>query len=228
MSEFEPFEPTQKGFAHQADLSSTHFSLGFSHDDILKIRKAHIFCHKVFDEERRSWGPDEKLPLTSHATEVGTLLLLAEAPVETVIAGYLHDAFEGYVTVDQNRLRDAIRQEFGERVLALIDAVTEPAKSSASGNWLERKLQVLNNVKAGDSEVAAICCAAKISTLSAANKYLRMGEPVESWSAGSYEENMAMFSQLEEVFFSKNISQILLKQFVHELDIFEALGKANS
>ncbi|WKZ57761.1 MAG: hypothetical protein QY326_03600 [Bdellovibrionota bacterium] len=191
--------------------------------DLVAIRRAAELSSKYFEHIGRKWGPYETIPLSMHEFEVGTLLIMAGESRDVVVAGLLHDLFEGYVQgPDLALLKSEVQCLFGERVLELIEGVTEPQKSSQEGNWLQRKMVVLRSLHRGDRDLASVACAAKISTLAAGNKMLYSGRPLTEWSSGSYHANLALFQEYAQFFRDRNVSPILLEQFELEIRRFES------
>lgn len=206
---------------HESDQAPAIVKLPQILRDAQTIRYAAQLSSDLFEDVPRKWGPTETLPLSAHEYEVGMLLALAGESRDLIIAGLLHDVFEDYVQTDEFHLRDTIRREFGTRVLELIERVTEPPKSSAPGNWWDRKLMVLYKIRDGDKDAATLACAAKISTLAAGNKMLYMGRPVSEWSSGPLEDNVRVFNFWAREFECKGVSPLLLNQFRAELELFK-------
>lgn len=184
------------------------------------IREAIEFSAELFRGVQRRWGPNENMALFSHQYEVGLLLALSGYGRDVIVAGFLHDLFEDYVSHDKQRLRNQALTQFGDRVVQLVDAVTEPPKRGNSNFW-ERKLAVLNQISVGDSEMAALSCATKISTIAAGNKFLWMGRPISEWSAGSHDENIRYFDLLLAQYEEKGVNSSLLSEFRRELERFK-------
>lgn len=195
-------------------------SSGLSGQDLLDIRSALRLSFRLFDEQRRSWGPSETLPLSAHTSEVGMLLLASGEKRCVIIAGFLHDLFEGYIKTDRAELEARVRNKFGDEVVRLIESVTEPPKSALPGNWAERKSAVLEKLEKEDRDAATLSCATKISTIAAGNKYLRMGRPLSEWSAGGAQENLDVFEKHLELYARKGVTPALLEQFDLELSLF--------
>jgi len=189
--------------------------------DAQMIRSAAELSSDLFDQAERKWGPHETLPLTAHEYEVGILLALSGAKKEIVIAGFLHDVFEDYVEIDREEIRQRIGSKYGPRVLELIDSVTEPPKSDQPSNWWDRKRAVLSQILEGDSDMATLSCATKISTISAGNKFLRSGRDVNEWSRGTFVDNVTVFEQHLEVYKEKGVPEGLIQQYEIELRIFK-------
>ena len=77
---------------------------------------------------------------------------------DAVIAAVLHDALE-----DTALQRDVIRQQFGERVLAIVDDVTEPPKTVP---WRARKETYIEHLRQSPrDEARAVASADKIHNL---------------------------------------------------------------
>jgi len=192
-------------------------------EDVVTIRNSFRFAAWLFANVDRGWGPLEKLPLTSHAAEVGTILALGRASRDLIIAGFLHDSLERYVKVETNHIRDILFNAFGDRVLRLVEGVTEPIKTDLPGNWLDRKLSILSHVENGDVDLATLCCATKISTIAAGNKWLwTQGGEIKGWSSGSLEDNIVVFERLRDVFVRKGVAEIFISQYDSELSRFKA------
>jgi len=78
---------------------------------------------------------------------------------DAIVAAVLHDTMED-TTLD----REVIRQRFGERVLAIVDDVTEPPKNVS---WRHRKESYIERLRySPHSESRAVASADKIHNLS--------------------------------------------------------------
>ena len=196
------------------------FEMGalYSQIDVVHVRNMIQFCNWVFNDTVRKWGPHEKLPLLSHLAEVGILLAMARRSGAEVVAGIGHDLLENYSDKGTNTLKNTIRLNFGEPVLLLIEASTEPAKDPKKTNWYERKMAVLMHAHEAGPEVTNVVCASKISTVSAGNKMLYSGRPISEWSAGTLEDNLAFFRVARLQFQARGVDPLLLEQFEIELD----------
>jgi hypothetical protein len=190
----------------------------YSPIEVIQLRNSLRESFAFMQDIQRKWGPDRILSHCSHTSEVGMLLILARCPVEVVVAGFLHDVFEGYIKGEVADRRTHVQSVFGSEVYRLIDAVTEPPKSSAPGNWRTRKAAVLDSLAQGDEKVAMICCAIKTSTLSEGNEFIVRGGKITDWSAGSAEENLELYAKYEAEFDRKGVPQCLLDQYRMELN----------
>jgi len=126
-----------------------------------------------FEEE----NAEVRVPVMAHLTSVASIVQRAGWPDPVVAAAYLHDILE-----DRNRegaryresdLRDAV----GDRVTDYVLTLTE-TKVDANGTyigWKDRKLEYIEQIRAGSPEAAGISLADKIHNLWTMNQSLDMG-----------------------------------------------------
>jgi (p)ppGpp synthase/HD superfamily hydrolase len=111
------------------------------------------------------------VPYVSHPYAVGMMLARAGCPEEVIAAGILHDTVEDTcVTLEE------IREQFGDKVAAIVEGCSEPDRSAS---WEERKAHTLNYLRTAPWEVRLVACADKlhnVCTIAAA--YRELGEEV--------------------------------------------------
>lgn len=109
------------------------------------------------------------VPYIAHPLAVAKLLLENDFDSAVAIAGLLHD------TVEDTRVTlEEIRARFGDRVAALVRAVTEPPRTFT---WEERKRAMLQQLEQASFQVLALECADKLDNLrEIQNNYARLGE----------------------------------------------------
>ncbi len=95
-----------------------------------------------------------EMPYLVHPCSVGLLLAGAGCPEDVVVAGLLHDTLE-----DTDLEPEAIRREFGDAVLAIVQGCSEPAKSVP---WEERKRHTLHLLETASDEIRLVSCADKL------------------------------------------------------------------
>ena len=122
-----------------------------------RLYKAVQFASKAHDGQKRKGK--SPAPYIAHPVFVGMELLRLGCDEDTVIAGFLHDTLE-----DTHLSRDAIKREFGENVLNLVQAVTEPkdpnmSKEEKKRTWESRKEAYLERLKSSSVEARAVACA---------------------------------------------------------------------
>ncbi len=198
----------------------------YSPDDLKFMTKALRYVHNTFGEAKpRPWGPHETLPMFHHASQVGLLLVGSGQPKEVVVAGLMHDFYEGYVkSPTRDELESHVKIHFGARVHELISAVTEPAKGPQEGNWRERKLAVVNSLRYAGREASTIVCASKISTMAEGNKFLYQTGDVCGWSAGSWADNLSVFHELRSIFVANRVPWSLVHRYDVELSRWSKHG----
>ncbi|MCP2033444.1 (p)ppGpp synthase/HD superfamily hydrolase [Planomicrobium sp. HSC-17F08] len=97
------------------------------------------------------------IPYISHPFAVGMMLQQADESEEVVAAGILHDTLE-----DTAATEEEIRTVFGEQVLLLVKAASEPDKSRP---WEDRKHHTVSKLAARSREELAIIVADKLHNL---------------------------------------------------------------
>lgn len=97
------------------------------------------------------------IPYISHPFAVGMMLQQAGESEKVVAAGILHDTLE-----DTAATEEEIRAVFGEQVLLLVKAASEPDKSRP---WEDRKRHTVSKLVARSREELAIIVADKLHNL---------------------------------------------------------------
>ena len=113
-----------------------------------KLLEAMEFASTAHKGQFRKFPPN--IPYISHLTAVAQILSRAGFNEEVIIAGLLHDILE-----DTKHTAEELKQRFGDRVLALVLAVTE----NKSLSWIERKEKYLYQLQIADTEAKAISAA---------------------------------------------------------------------
>ncbi len=143
---------------------------------------------------------DKGLSMFTHLCEVGLLLTATRQSAEVVVAGLLHDVFEGIpVGSDRLGIKEQVRQQFGDAVWKLITAVTEPTRGGPMGSFSDRKREVLRKAELSP-DVATLLCASKLSTYEAGLSHLREFGTTSGWSTGSLEQNLAILQEYQATF----------------------------
>jgi GTP pyrophosphokinase len=107
------------------------------------------------------------IPYIAHVMGVASIALSYGADEEEASAALLHDTIEDAPsTVGPDRVRDAIRLQFGERVLAIVEGCTD-TDASPKPPWLERKKQYITHVIAADASTVLVSASDKLHNVSA-------------------------------------------------------------
>lgn len=109
-------------------------------------------------------GSEPRVPAMAHVTTVALTVQQAGWGEEAVAAAFLHDVLEDADRYGQSLGPDALAALVGERVVEIVQAVSEP-KAGPGGAplpWRLRKETYLERLAAGPAEAAAVSLADKL------------------------------------------------------------------
>jgi GTP pyrophosphokinase len=107
------------------------------------------------------------IPYIAHVMGVASIAFSYGADEDEAIAALLHDTIEDApAAIGAERVRDAIRRQFGERVLAIVEGCTD-TDASPKPPWLERKKQYIAHVVAADASTVLVSASDKLHNVSA-------------------------------------------------------------
>ena len=110
-------------------------------------------------------------PYISHPFSVGMILSRVGCTEDVIVAGILHDTVE-----DTDITLEYIRENFGEKVAAIVEGCSEPDKSLS---WEERKEHTLEYLRTAPLEVLLVACADKLHNIrSISSEYCKIGDNV--------------------------------------------------
>jgi GTP pyrophosphokinase len=143
------------------------------------------------------------IPYISHLIAVAGLVLENGGSRDEAIAGLLHDSIED-CGVDYpggvSALRDRVRSEFGESVLAIVEGCTD-AETVPKPPWRERKERYIAHLEEAPAEVRLVSCADKLHNARAIVADLRvMGEALFDRFNGGRDGTLWYYDSLAEVF----------------------------
>ena len=143
------------------------------------------------------------IPYISHLIGVAGLVLESGGGRDEAIAGLLHDSIED-CGVDYpggvSALRGRIQQEFGERVLAIVEGCTD-AETSPKPPWRDRKERYIAHLEEAPADVLLVSCADKLHNARAIVADLRvMGDALFARFKGGREGTLWYYESLTEVF----------------------------
>ncbi|MGQ9569601.1 MAG: HD domain-containing protein [Thermodesulfovibrionales bacterium] len=127
-----------------------------------RLHKAIQLAAKAHEGQKRKGK--SPAPYIAHPVFVGMELLRLGYDEDTVIAGILHDTLEdGFHKLSRDEVRRDVRREFGDDVIGLIDAVTEPKDPNMTNEekrrtWESRKEAYLKQLESASKEARAIAC----------------------------------------------------------------------
>ena len=116
-----------------------------------------------------------KIPYITHLLSVAALVLEDGGSEDEAIAALLHDGIE-----DQGgaKIREEIRQQFGEKVAGIVDGCTE-SEVIPKPPWKERKQEHIERMRHASSEVRRVSQADKLhNARSILTDWYREGETV--------------------------------------------------
>ena len=104
----------------------------------------------------------KKLPYVSHVFTVATIVSNYTNDEDVLIAALLHDSIE-----DTKLTPEEVQDLFGERVLSLIQTVSEPKDNPS---WKERKDTYLAQLESGPDEALLISVADKLHNINSKHR----------------------------------------------------------
>ena len=109
-------------------------------------------------------GEPARVPTMAHLAAVALTVQRAGGDDEAVAAAFLHDALEDPDRHGRRLARAALVERVGERVVAVVEAVSEPqlGPDGARLPWRARKEAYLARLAAGPAEASAVSLADKL------------------------------------------------------------------
>lgn len=160
-----------------------------------RFEKALVFATRLHSGQKRK---GREVPYVAHLLGVAALVLEHGGDEDTVIAALLHDAVE-----DQGGavIREAIRKEFGERVVEIVNGCTD-ADTTPKPDWWKRKEVYIEHLfhEAG-KDVRLVSLADKLHNARAILMDLREnGEALWERFNGGKDGTLWYYRELNEVF----------------------------
>ena len=141
------------------------------------------------------------VPYVSHLLSVAALVLEDGGDEDEVIAALLHDAIEDQGGI---KTRDLIQQQFGERVVNIVDGCTE-SFTKPKPPWRDRKLQYLEQMRHASPSVLKVSLADKLhNARSILADLYRKGDAVWHQFNGGKEGTLWFYRSLLEVYQRSN------------------------
>lgn len=154
-----------------------------------------------------------RIPYIVHLLQVAKILIESDCPDHVVVAGILHDAVE-----DTPVTLDDIRQNFGEEVMRLVEAVSEPDKSAP---WEVRKEQAIASLKTDPADVLFIALADKLDNIRTIREdYARVGEALWNRFRRPFAKQKWYYEALTDAFSARTVNKSysdLAKRFAEEV-----------
>lgn len=162
----------------------------------LRVKNAIRFSiktHEIYQKQKRK-GKD--VAYITHPMTVGTILAMAGAREDVVIAGILHDTIEDSIEekkVDEKMLRD----RFGKKVMEIVKSVSEDKDCY---DWEERKRRAREKMKKFNHDSLLVKSADVISNVvELIDDYLINGDEIFKRFGGPKEKVIANYLKVMEI-----------------------------
>jgi GTP pyrophosphokinase len=158
-----------------------------------QFEQALIYATRLHAEQTRKASD---VPYVAHLMAVAAIALEHGASEEEAIAALLHDAVE-----DQGgaATREQIRQQFGERVVAIVDGCTD-ADTIPKPPWRQRKLDYIERLQTASPSVRLISAADKLHNVrSLLSDYERHGEQLWQRFSGGRQGTLWYYRAVTDV-----------------------------
>lgn len=138
------------------------------------------------------------IPYVSHLMAVTAIVMEHDGDEDQAIAALLHDAIEDHP--DNGRTRNEIRERFGDRVLALVDACSD-ADTDHKPPWRERKERYLAHLREAPPDAWLVSLADKLHNARAIlADHRRIGDRVWQRFKATKEETLWYYRGLADKF----------------------------
>jgi len=137
--------------------------------DKKKLFSAVKFATKAHDGQFRK---GTNIPYIIHPLNVAKILIDNNCPIDTIVAGILHDTIE-----DTNVTLQEIGRKFGENVAKIVDGVTDHNQQNCE--WGKRRRIKLKYLETAPADIMLVECADKLDNIRAIYEdYINLGESV--------------------------------------------------
>ncbi|MGB3508986.1 MAG: HD domain-containing protein [Microcoleaceae cyanobacterium] len=179
-----------------------------------RFEQALILATQLHANQVRKGGD---VPYISHLLSVAALVLEDGGDENEAIAALLHDAVE-----DQGgeKTRELIRQQFGERVVSIVDSCTE-SETIPKPPWQERKLRYLEKMRGASTSVLRVSMADKLhNARSTLADFYREGDTVWHKFKGGKKGSLWFYRSLLDIYQqdTSNFLKTELERVVCELE----------
>jgi (p)ppGpp synthase/HD superfamily hydrolase len=184
-----------------------------------RFRSALVLACELHRDQVRK-GP-QPTPYVGHLLGVASIVIEDGGDEDEAIAALLHDAPEdqgGEATLDR------IREEYGERVGAIVAACTDTLENPKPP-WRERKERYIARLEEAPEEVLRVPLADKVHNARAIlADYREVGEELWSRFRGTREESLWYYRTLADLF-SRRRPGPLADELRRTVDAIEALAR---
>lgn len=177
----------------------------YSHRVEQAIRAAAIL-HK--DQRRKGLIP---LPYVTHLYATALIVADYTDSEDAVVAALLHDTLE-----DTDYTEDELREDFGDAILAIVKAVSEPRDTEQTTyTWQERKRAYATQLRDAPEEALMVAAADKIHNMrTTVEEYYTDHARFLRDFKGSLDERALMFQDISNTF-NKRLTNGIVSEFNH-------------
>lgn len=162
----------------------------------LRVKNAIRFSiktHEIYQKQKRK-GKD--VAYITHPMTVGTILAMAGAKEDVVIAGILHDTIED--SIEEKKVDEQmIKERFGKRVMEIVKSVSEDKEYK---DWEERKRRAREKMKKFNHDSLMVKSADVISNVvELIDDYIINGDEIFKKFGGPKEKVIANYLEVMNI-----------------------------
>lgn len=163
-----------------------------------RFPRLHAAVDYAADAHQAQTRKGAQTPYLCHLLGVSSLVIEYGGDEDQAIAGLLHDILEDCGA----HQADAIREQFGERVLRIVEACTDgtPDESGAKAPWRERKQAYLAHLADVADDVLLVSACDKLHNARAIAGDLASGQDVFARFKGGRDGTLWYYQSLLETF----------------------------
>lgn len=149
----------------------------------------------------------QRVPYVSHLFAVALIVYTYTKDEDTIIAALLHDTLE-----DTEYKPEELREDFGDNVLKIVRAVTEPLDEQ---DWHTRKANYIQQLKSAPAEALCIAAADKIHNMQCAMQDFKdIPQKFAATFGGSLEERVLQYQELSNIL-NNRLDNDIVSEFNH-------------
>jgi len=170
-----------------------------------------------------------KIPYISHLMSVSALVMENGGDEDQAIAGLLHDVIEDADPPSSvAQIRESILEQFGPRVLALVEGCTdgEADEGGKKAPWRERKEAYIAHLKNEPTELLLVSCCDKLHNARAILTDLTShGDILFDRFTGKKEGTLWYYRTLANIFEQRLPDLVASRELISTVAAIEALSK---
>ena len=186
----------------------------------------------VAHEHRNQLRKSTTIPYISHLMSVSALVWENGGDEDQAIAGLLHDVIEDADPPSAvPRIRKEILEQFGQKVLGLVDGCTDGVQDAdgEKAPWRVRKETYLNHLQHESAELLLVSCCDKLHNARAIyTDLISHGESMFERFTGKKEGTLWYYQQLSKIYQAKIPNVIAARELASVVDAITSIyGSVN-